>query len=102
MARTIEIVTFRLKPGVTDEQFVEATQVMEREALGVLPGFLDRDTGPSQDGDWVVVLHWESPEAAQNSMDKFLANPNTKPFMALVDEPTFKMKRYELKDHYQL
>jgi hypothetical protein len=101
MTKTIEIVTFRLAAGVTEEAFVTETMAMERNFLGKLPGFLDRDTGKSKDGDWIVVLHWASPEDAQNSMDKFVGNEGTKTFTAMIDMPTFKMTRYELKDHYE-
>ncbi|MFN4089278.1 MAG: hypothetical protein ACK4QW_09595 [Alphaproteobacteria bacterium] len=101
MAKTIEIVTFRLRDGVTEEAFVEETKSMERNFLGKLPGFLDRDTGRSETGDWVVVLHWARPEDAQASMNKFVDAPDTKPFTALIDLDTFKMTRFELKDHYQ-
>lgn len=101
MAKTIEIVNFRLAPGVSDEAFVKETMSMERNFLGKLHGFLDRDTGKSSDGDWVVVLHWASPEDAQASMDKFVGNPGTKTFTDMIDMPTFKMTRYELRDHYE-
>ena len=101
MAKTIEIVTFRLKDGVTEEAFVEETKKMEREFLGKLQGFIDRDTGRSETGDWVVVLHWERAEDAQASMDKFVAAPGTKAFTSLINLDTFVMKRFELKDHYQ-
>ena len=101
MAKTIEIVNFRLKPGVSDEAFVEETKSMERDFLGKLHGFVDRDTGRSADGIWLVVLHWESPEDAQASMDKFVEAEGAKAFTALIDMDTFSMTRYELKDHYQ-
>lgn len=101
MAKTIEIVNFRLRDGVTEDAFVEETKKMERDFLGRLPGFLDRDTGPSADGDWIVVLHWASPEDAQASMNKFEAAPETRPFMAMVDPASFRMTRYQLADHYQ-
>lgn len=101
MAKTIEIVNFRLAPGVSDEAFVNETMSMERNFLGKLQGFLDRDTGKSTDGEWVVVLHWASPEDAQASMDKFVGNAGTKTFTDMIDMPTFKMTRYELRDHYE-
>mgnify|MGYP000037948626 FL=1 len=45
MAKTIEIVNIRLQPGVTDQAFVAETMKMEREFLGKLHGFLDREIG---------------------------------------------------------
>lgn len=101
MAKTIEIVNFRLKAGVTDAEFLAETMSMERNFLGKLHGFLDRDTGKSADGDWVVVLHWAAAEDAQASMDKFVASEGTKSFTAKIDMDTFKMTRYELRDHYE-
>ena len=102
MAKTIEIVTFRLAEGTTDEKFIAETKTMEREFLGKLPGFLDRDTGKSADGGWIVVLHWESAEDAQSSMNKFVENPGTKAFTDTIDMSTFKMVRYTLEDYYKL
>ena len=101
MAKTIEIVTFRLKDGVSEDAFIEETKKMERDFLGKLPGFIDRDTGRNEKGEWIVVLHWERVEDAQASMDKFVAAPGTKAFTALIDLDTFVMSRFELKDHYQ-
>ena len=40
-------------------------------------------------------------EDAQASMDKFVGNEGTKAFTALIDMSTFRMTRYELKDHYE-
>lgn len=100
MAKTIEIVNFRLNQGVTDEEFVAETKSMERDFLGKLNGFLDRDTGKSADGSWLVVLHWAAAEDAQASMEKFVGNEGTKSFTSKIDMSTFKMTRYQLEDHY--
>lgn len=101
MAKTIEIVTFRLKDGVSEEAFVAETKSMERNFLGKLKGFIDRDTGRDESGEWIVVLHWEAAEDAQASMDKFVAAEGTKAFTAMINLDTFVMKRFVLKDHYQ-
>ncbi|MFW5641153.1 MAG: hypothetical protein ACOCTP_03775 [Roseicyclus sp.] len=102
MAETIEIVTFRLKEGTTTEAFIAETVSMERNFLAKLKGFMNRDTGISEDGDVVVVLHWESPEDAQASINKFVDAEGTKAFTAMIEMETFVMKRYELADHYDL
>jgi hypothetical protein len=101
MGKTIEIVTFRLKDGVTQEAFVKETIEMETSFLGKLKGFIDRDTGVSNNGDWVVVLHWESAEDAEASMEKFVDAPGAQSFTALIDMDTFEMKRFALADHYE-
>ena len=102
MAKTVEIVTFRLKDGVSRDDFVAETVSMERDFLGKLKGFTDRDTGMTEDGEVVVVLHWESAEDAQASINKFVDAPQTRAFTAMIDMDTFVMKRFEMIDHYDL
>lgn len=102
MAKTVEIVTFHLQDGVSREAFVAETATMERDFLGKLKGFTDRDTGISEDGEVVVVLHWESAEDAQASINKFVDAEGTKAFTAMIDMSTFVMRRFELVDHYDL
>ena len=102
MAKTFEIVTFRLKEGVSQQGFVEETMTMERDFLGKLKGFVDRDTGITDDGEVAVVLHWQSAEDAQSSIDKFVNAEGTKAFTAMIQMETFKMRRFTLTDHYDL
>lgn len=102
MAKTFEIVTFRLKEGVSEADFHAETVSMERNFLGKLKGFMDRDTGITEDGEVAVVLHWESAEDAQSSIDKFVSAEATQPFTAMIEMDTFKMRRFTLTDHYDL
>lgn len=94
MAQTIEIVRFRLRPDTAREVFVAKNNDIEQNLLMKMPGIISRETGIADDGEVVVVLHWERPEDAQNSMDKFSANPTTKDFTALLDMDTFTMTRF--------
>lgn len=94
MADTIEIVTFKLAPGTTPDQFKAKNQDVEKNVIMKMPGIISRETGMTDDGKVVVVLHWKRPEDAQNSMDKFVANPDTKAFTSLLDMDTFTMTRY--------
>jgi hypothetical protein len=99
IAETIEIATFRLKAGTTTEALISETASMKRPVLVKLQGLMNRDTGNSEDGDVVVVLHWESPEDARASINKFV-DAEQVGFAAMIEIETFMMKRYELADHY--
>ena len=94
MAETIEIVKFKLKPETTKDAFLAKNKEVEQNVIMKMPGIITRETAEGQGGEWVVVLHWRSPEDAQNSMDKFVANPDTKAFTALLNMDTFTMTRY--------
>lgn len=94
MAQTIEIVTFRLKAGTRPDDFKARNQDVEKNVIMKMPGIISRETGMTDDGQVAVVLHWQRAEDAQNSMDKFVANPDTKAFTSLLDMDTFTMTRY--------
>ncbi len=94
MAQTIEIVRFRLNAGTDRNQFLAQNKDVEENFIHKMPGLVSRETAQNSDGEWLVVLHWERPEDAQNSMDKFVAAQETKKFTALIDMSTFTMTRY--------
>jgi heme-degrading monooxygenase HmoA len=93
-ANTIEIVRFKLKPGVDLNNFIEENKKVEKNLIMKMPGILSRETARNEQGEVVVVLHWARPEDAQNSMDKFVAAAESKDFTALIDMDTFSMTRF--------
>jgi len=94
MAETIEIVRFRLGDPKNREQFLERNKDMEKNFIFKQPGIISRETAIADDGEVLVVLHWEKPENAQASMDKFVAAPDTKSFTSLINMDTFTMTRF--------
>lgn len=71
MAETLEIVTFRLKPG-TEAGFVAANGVMT-DWLARQPDFLGRHLGRREDGSWVDVVRWQSMEQARAAAARIMA-----------------------------
>ena len=96
MANTVEIVSFRVKDGVSREDFLTQNKYVEENLVSKMPGFVSRESIINEDGDVAIILHWENPESAQNSMDKFVGAPESQEFQKLLDMDTFKMVRYEM------
>jgi len=71
MAETLEIVTFRLKPG-TEAGFVANNGIMT-DWLARQPGFLSRQLGRREDGTWVDVVRWQSMEQVRAAADHIMA-----------------------------
>lgn len=94
MAQTIEIVRFKLADLKNRDEFIKQNAEMEVDFLMKAPGLISRETAMTDDGEVLVVLHWEKPEDAQASMDKFVAAPQTKAFTALLNMDTFSMTRF--------
>lgn len=97
MAKTIiEIVTFHLRDGVDEKQFLAENENVEKNHVVKQPGFISRETARGEDGEWLVVVHWQSAKDADASMNSFAAAPSAKTFMSFIDDATMKMKRYDL------
>lgn len=90
----VEVVTMTLKDGVTAETFTPVDKAIEDEHVSKQPGFVSREVAAS-DGTWLVIVHWESTEAAQASMNTFADAPAASEFMSLIDASTMTMTRYD-------
>ena|SRR5947209_3569324 len=92
----IETVRFRLADDADEQEFLRENANLEREYILQQPGGLSRETGKADDGEWLFVVHWSMVAYADASMSKFMDEPATQRFNALVAPNTFTMKRYEL------
>ncbi len=93
----IEIATFALAEGISAEVFAPIDRAVEVEHVSKQPGFLSREVA-SDGKNWLVIVHWESAEDAQASMDSFANAPAAAEFMAKMDASTMSMTRYEKID----
>lgn len=71
MTETLEIVTFRLKPGA--EAGFAANNRIVNDWLARQPGFISRHLGKREDGSWVDVVRWQGMEQAQAAADRIMA-----------------------------
>ena len=85
-AGVIEIVTMNLAEGVTAQEFAPVDKAIEDEHVSQQPGFISRQAAFS-DGKWVVVVNWDSAEAAQASMNSFASAPAAAPSRRKTGNP---------------
>ena len=90
----IEIVTFKLKPGVSAAEFRPVDKAVEREHVSKQPGFVSRESASGADGEWLVIVHWRSEKDAEASMASFSKAPAAAQFMSKINASTMSMKRY--------
>jgi hypothetical protein len=91
---TVEVIHFRMREGADEQEFIREDARVGREYTPYQPGFISRESAKNDEGDWVVIVHWENAEAAQASMEKFPNDPTAQRFIALMDSDTFSMTRY--------
>lgn len=94
----IEIATFELANGVDPAQFAPLDAAVERDHVSQQPGFVSRETGYTEQGKWLVIVHWESIDAAEASMASFAAASAAAEFMENLDAATMSMTRYEINN----
>lgn len=94
MTETLEIVTFRLKPG-TEAGFVANNGVMT-DWLARQPGFLARHLGKREDGAWVDVVRWQSLDQAQAAADRIMAEIGDSEAIQAIEPASVVMSHAEI------
>ncbi len=93
----VEITTFRLAEGVTDESFLALDRRMQTELVPNQPGFLRRTTARHGD-DWLVVTLWASEADASAYQRAVEADPLQVEFERAAEAGTLHLTRYATLD----
>ncbi len=93
----IEIVRLRPAAGVTEGEFLAASDRFELDYMKKRPGFVRRSLLRGDSGDWAVLVDWATLADAEASMDAFPHDPASAPFNAVLDPGTFEMKRFSVE-----
>ena len=93
---TVEVIYFRMREGADEQEFIREDERVGRVYTPYQPGFVSRESAKNDQGDWVVIVHWDNAENAEASMEKFPDDPTAQRFIALMDSDTFSMTRYEV------
>lgn len=91
---TIETIRFRLRDDIDTEDFLRRNRHVETEYMERRPGFQSRETAVSEDGEWMVSVHWATPEDADATIAAFFGAAETQDFLAAIDLPTVSSGRY--------
>jgi hypothetical protein len=67
----VELAPFRMAPGVTDTDVLNASDVIQREFLRHQPGFLRRDLLRAGDGQWFDLVEWKDHDSFAAAMAAF-------------------------------
>lgn len=95
LAPVIEVVTFKLKPGVSAAAFREVDKDVEVQHVARQPGFVSRESAAGEGGEWLVIVHWRTAKEAEASMASFSAATAAAAFLSKIEAPTMSMRRYQ-------
>ena len=94
----VEVTTFKYKSTVKSEDFWKEDAQVEAIYTSKQPGFINRESGYSEDKEEVVVVvYWETNEDAEASMKKFMSSASVVTYANMIDGSTMNMARYTVK-----
>ncbi len=97
-SEVIEVVTFKLKPSVSVSEFKKIDTALQKQYVSKQAGFLSRESAATEQGDWLVIVHWRDAASAQASMNHFTSAQLAQRFMDSLQADTMTMTRYN-KQH---
>lgn len=86
--RIVEITEFVLKPGFTDEAFLQTADDVN-EAARKLKGFQNRRLLKSERG-WVEVIEWADMQSAKSAGEVWATLPGLGTYCSMVDHNSLK------------
>ena len=89
----IEQVRFRARSAQAETRMAEAAWAAQA-AIEQLPGFVARQFGRSDDGEWIDVVRWSSLQAARAAAEQAGRHPDIANFFAQIDMHTVELRHY--------
>jgi hypothetical protein len=87
---TLEVVLFRAKAGISDEQVLKASSEIQRWLEGAA-GYLKREVSKNEEGQWVDIVHWRTLAEAQQAAQQLMADPSAADLMSFIDPESVSM-----------
>lgn len=97
----VEIVRLQPASGISEDDFLAASDAFEQDYMRHRSGFIRRTLLRGNEGEWAVLVDWESVEDAEASMEAFPNDPASAPFNDVLDPATFDMKRYVVEKTFE-
>ncbi len=90
----MEVTTFNINSDSNQAAFAKRDARVGDNFTSKQPGFIKRQSGIDEKGNYVVVVYWKSMADADASMNKFMSDPSVADYAQMIDGPTMKMSRY--------
>ncbi len=92
----MEVTTFKTNPNVIHADFSKRDAQVESDFTSKQPGFIKRQSGVNEKGEYVVIVFWQSLADADASMGKFMSDASVADYAQMINGPSMKMARYTM------
>lgn len=93
MKQAIEVVVFRAKASITPEQLQAAAQAVT-PVLSAMPGFISREFGASEDGQFLDIVYWKDLASAKHAAEKVMSIPVCGEFFSLIEQSQMQFMHF--------
>lgn len=87
----METCQFRLKPGCSEKQLMQAARLMEDQFLSQQQGFLQHSIFKNSDGSYIDVCCAESPQKAEQIYSRWMDDSYAQQFLNLLDPSSISL-----------
>jgi hypothetical protein len=92
----LELGKFRLRAGVSTKALFEAERAIRHGRIQQQPGYLGRELGHNGNGEWLILIRWDSQEAGEAWSPIFMQDPVAQQLIAAIDMSTMQQEHYTI------
>ena len=89
----LEVTTFNLKTTASQKAFNALDAEVEANFTSKQPGFIKRESARDENGNYLVLVYWNTEADAEASMSKFMADPSVADYAGMIEGESMKMNR---------
>ncbi len=96
----LEVTSFKPKSTTNHITFNKLDAEVENQFTSKQPGFIRRQSGMNEDGEYLVVVYWDNIADAEASMKKFMADTSVADYASMIEGASMEMSRYMIDDDF--
>jgi predicted SnoaL-like aldol condensation-catalyzing enzyme len=98
----LEVTSFNLKSTSNSSVFNKLDAEVENNFTNKQTGFIKRQSGVNENGEYVVLVYWKTLDDAKASMQKFMSDESVTDYASMIEGSTMKMSRYVISDQIKV
>ncbi len=92
----MEVTTFNINSNINPTDFKKRDVQVENDFTSKQPGFIKRQSGLNEQGEYVVIVYWNKMADADASMNKFMKDPSVADYVEMINSSSMTMTRYSM------
>ena len=93
----VEFARFKLRDGVSNEQFLQAERNIRNGKIGQQPGYQGRELGRGDNGEYFIVIRWDTAENGAAWSPIFMQDPDGQAFAGCLDFSTMRQEHFTVE-----